>query len=401
MPVAIASAELNIVLSILLLLFVMMNFRHGYSRQLISTVLPLGIIVFIASIMAFFYSSEPYDRLKDFLFLLKPALFIVLGYYFTSKCSDKQFIFKAIIYLAVFFAIWHIFQVFSWLATHRFGITLIRNNFGKANYIELFALVLLFIREKDRPFHISKQLIKVAKWILYVSFVLYFSRTMLVTLFVMLLAVYGYTKLTRKGIIYISIILSAVVLFFVALQSMDIERGGVGLEGFLYKIKNAPAEIFTSNVDVDNRAYLWDHWRGYEARMAFDQLAEVPGGAGFIFGKGIGALVDLQFVAPLNREGIRYIPTLHNGFVYIMYKSGIIGLLFYFLFLLYTYMQTYKLTPDPKMQLVNNLISGIAIYFFFTTLIITGPYNHGDVITLILGALLYVAHHNKNKPIEA
>ncbi len=395
-PTVISSVEVTIILCFLLIGLLLLDLKFKYSNTFLNTITPLFLILFIAGISTFFYSHEGYDVLKDFVYLIKPILMIVLGYYLIGKIKDKNFIFKVVIYIGVVFAIYHIYRVSKYLMGFQFGITKIRSVGGKANYIELLAIVFIFIKESIRPFKIPTKFIIIIKLVLLASFFFYFSRTMLFTFFVLYFAIHGYTKLTRKGVLYLSLIAALVVALFASLQTMDLDRSSLGFEGFLYKIKNTPSEILTTKIDKDDHADLWDHWRGYEANKAFEQL-NTQSDFGYAFGKGLGSLVDLGFYAPLNRDKIRYIPVLHNGFAYIMFKAGFVGVFIYLLFLAYLYIQAYQKNIGGYTQFFNNIISGIALYFFFTSLIITGIYNQGDVIAISLGALIYLKHFYKKK----
>ncbi|NOZ46616.1 MAG: hypothetical protein GXO79_07510 [Chlorobi bacterium] len=90
---------------------------------------------------------------------------------------------------------------------------------------------------------------------------------------------------------------------------------------------------------------------------------------------------------------MQYIIILHNGYLYIMYKTGFLGLIFYFLFLLFVYLHVYNKSNDSKAIIINSLLSGIAIHYMFTTLIVTGIYNPRDFGGIILGALLYLQNY--------
>ncbi|MEL6812821.1 MAG: hypothetical protein AAFP76_15945 [Bacteroidota bacterium] len=396
-PTVISSVEVTIIMCFFLSGFLLLDLRFRYSNTFVNTITPLLLILVIAGISALFYDHEQYDIIKDLVYLIKPVLMIVLGYYLVGKIKSKDYIFRVILYVGVAFAIYHIYRVTKFLMGFQFSINRIRSVGGKANYIELMALVFLHIKESYRPFKIPKKWKLIIRLILYVSFALYFSRTMLFTFFILYFAIHGYAKLTRKGIIYISIIAGLLIGMFAFLQTMDLDRSSLGFEGFLYKIKNAPSEIVTTKIDRSNHADLWDHWRGYEANKAFEQLGETKNGTGYMFGKGLGALVDLEFYAPLNRDKIRYIPVLHNGFAYIMFKAGFVGMFIYLLFLLYLYLQAYQKKLGDYSDFFNNMLSGLALYYFFTTLIITGIYNQGDVIAITLGAFICLKHYHRKK----
>lgn len=397
-PILVASPELNILISAFFFSYILIfDFNYKYSKTIINVLIPLIFILLIALISSFFYSNTIIDAVKDFLLLLKPVLYIVLGFYFTSKIKEKAFIFDLLIYIAAFFAIIHIVKVTFYLVDHPFVVNRVRDIGGKDNVIELFALIVLFSGIRQKVFYKKTKYYKFFKIIIIVSFFLYFSRTMLVTGLIFLLAIKGYTKLTRKGIMYISFFIISALAFYSYLNSIEIERGSNGIEGLLYKIKLAPAEIFLTQIDIKDHAKLWDHWRGYEALKAYEQLTDTPFGMGLLFGKGTGSLVDLEFVAPLNEAGMQYISTLHNGYAFILFKSGIIGLVCYLVFLFNIYIQAYK--KDKNKILINNFISGIAIYYAFSTLVITGIYNKVEVLAIVLGSFLYLSS-NKYKTIN-
>ena len=397
-PILVASPELNILISAFFFSYILIfDFNYKYSKTIINVLIPLIFILLIALISSFFYSNTIIDAVKDFLLLLKPVLYIVLGFYFTSKIKEKAFIFDLLIYIAAFFAIIHIVKVTFYLVDNPFAVNRVRYIGGKDNIIELFALIVLFSGIRQKVFYKKTKYYKFFKTIIIISFFLYFSRTMLVTGLIFLLAIKGYTKLTRKGIMYISFFIISALAFYSYLNSIEIERGSSGIEGLMYKIKLAPAEIFLTQIDIKDHAKLWDHWRGYEALKAYEQLTDTPFGMGLLFGKGTGSLVDLEFVAPLNEAGMQYISTLHNGYAFILFKSGIIGLVCYLVFLFNIYIQAYK--KDKNKILINNFISGIAIYYAFSTLVITGIYNKVEVLAIVLGSFLYLSS-NKYKTIN-
>ena len=117
-------------------------------------------------------------------------------------------------------------------------------------------------------------------------------------------------------------------------------------------------------------------------------------------GKGLGSLVDLKFYAPLGDKNMRYIPHLHNGYVTIYYKSGIIGIILYLLFILYLYLFSYFKTKNNQKKIILNLIGGLAIHYLFTTLIVTGIYNISETYSLILGMLLYYRNSSEENAVE-
>ena len=395
-PLLIPSVEVNIVLISLISIVVFINDKHKYTKALVNIISPLLAILLIAIFSTLFFKSEAFNCLKDFFFLAKPILYILMGYFIVGKIKDKEFAYKAIIYLAVFFALLHIYHAFTYLSNNEFDINLLRNNAGRGNVLEIFAFVLLLSKKGRFLCGYKPKYQKLIISILITSFILYFSRTATVSILILFLSINGYLAITRKGLVYITGFVVAVSLFYIYLFSVELERGAPGIEGFLYKMKIAPEEIFNSEIDTKDHSDLWDHWRAYEALKAFEQIYDTPYYYGLVAGKGIGSLVDLGFVAPLNNEGgMQYITTLHNGYAYIAFKSGFIGLIFFIVFLLSLYLYVYLDTKNPRVKIINNLLSGIAIYYMFTTLIVSGVYNPRDFIGIIIGILLCLKHYHK------
>ena len=147
--------------------------------------------------------------------------------------------------------------------------------------------------------------------------------------------------------------------------------------------------MFKTHINRTNHADLWDHWRGYEAKRALALMEEKP--SSYLLGMGYGSLVNLKFYAPLSDnpsdKGLKYISELHNGYAYVFYKTGIMGVFLYLLFFVGLYKKIYF-----NKQFVTIFISAIGIAFLFTTITITGIYNTKDTIVFILGGLLFFEH---------
>ena len=358
-----------------------------FSFNLISILL---VILFIGIVSSFFYQNQLFNKTKDLLYFSKPIISISLGYFLIKKINDQSYFLKTIIYISLIFAIFHIISVFINTDFSTDSINDIRNTNGLGNQLELLALIILVSLFKYNYLQIAIKRKKLLIFIISLSAILYFSRTMVVAFIIMILAINGYTKFTAKGFKYGLIVISLMGLFYFYLFSIDLKRDEPGIESFLYKMKIAPSEIFyaVKKIDTKNHKKLWDHWRAYEANMAYQQMKLQP--LSFFNGYGFGSKVDLKFVAPLNEQGIRHIPILHNGYFNVLFKTGLIGLFFYMSFLLLLYVQSYKNKISTDEQVIRNFISALGLYFIFTSLIITRIYNLEENYTFILGGFLFL-----------
>lgn len=392
----ITSLEINIiVLTTIVGLFILLNkcklIKNDY--YLISI---LFLIMGIGFFSAIFNKPTAYNFIRDVIYFTKPILLILLGYFFSKTINDWKLVLKSLIYLGVGYSIYHISHFLLFTNFNNLTISHIRGVNGLSNIIVMFAIALIILGNKYPKFSIFKK--KSTKYfflvLLSISFMIYFSRTMFVGLIFLVLGVLNYLKLNKKGLKYLFIITLFFIGLYTYLFTVKIDRNGKGIENFLYKLKIAPSEIFSPEIDLNDHAKLWDHWRAYEAYCAFQDLNKSS--INYVAGKGFGALIDLKFSAPISSEGtVRYIPILHNGYIFILYKTGVLGLILYLFFLFTLYFQAYKKTQSLEVKNFSNLVSATSLYLIFSSLIITGLYNLQEETAMFLGVFLFLKSNSK------
>lgn len=355
------------------------------NKSFFKTILPI-LLIFLFGFVGFLFNKVTFFNVfKDIFHFLKPLTGLLIGYFFYRKIDDFKMFVKTIVIVGLLSAVIHLGILF--FISGFSSVNKIRE-FGRDNFLELFSLFFLLFYKKfqnDTLFKNQFQHLFLVV-LLFASNVLYFSRTMIVAAIILLITIYGYTIITKRGLKIIGVVLVSILVFYGYLFSIKISRNQPGLESFLYKVKNAPSEIFKTKIDRENHKDLWDHWRGYEAKRAFALMEKDP--KSYVIGTGYGSLVNLKFFAPLTEnhkdKGIKYISELHNGYVYIYYKTGIFSLFLYLVFLINLYIKIYY-----NKNFETYFISAIGVAFLFTTLTITGMYNSRDVIVFLLGALLF------------
>lgn len=361
------------------------------SEQFLKLISPIFLLFSLGFLGLIINKYALFNITKDIFHFIKPITGLLIGYFLFKKINDFKYFIKTIVIVGFISAIIHFCIIFIFS-----GFTSVNEirEFGRDNFLELFSLFFLIFYKKFYNETLFKKKIyhNSLLVLLLVSCIFYFSRTMIIVAIILLLSIYGYTYITKKGLKAIAVVLVSILLFYGYLFSVKIERNKPGLESFLFKIKNAPSEIFKTKIDREDHKDLWDHWRGYEAKRAFALMQDNP--SSFAIGCGYGSLVNLKFFAPLtensNDKGLKYIAELHNGYAYVLYKTGISGILIYLTFLSGLYKTIYI-----NKNFLTYFISGIGLVFVFTTLTITGIYNARDVIVFILGALLFF--HTKNQ----
>lgn len=384
------SYKINFALQFLFLIGILLTTKCKISKPTLLIIAPL-VLIFIIGLLGFFYEKHDLSFIiKDITYFLKPINGILLSYFLFRKGYDLVIFLKTILFVGCLTAFIHLFGIFILGDFANNSIHKLRGDFGLDNFIEIFAFyILLFSKKYMNEWLIRKKVFRfLVLFFLLISIYLYFSRTMLVVFFIMGFSLLGYAKITVKTLKFIGIAIVSILVLYAYLFSVKLDRNAKGAEAFLYKIKIAPEEIFKSKIDRNNHKELWDHWRGYEAKRAIYLMEENP--TSYFIGTGFGSLVNLKFQAPVGGEGgMKYISRLHNGYIFVLYKTGILGLLLYFVFLTSLYMKIYRFNTNNSNQiLVNRLISSIGLFYIFTTLIISGIYIPRDAVVFVLGGLL-------------
>lgn len=380
-------------LSVLILFFFIEKTR--ISVRFYRILVPIILIILIGFVGMIFNKYKIYNIIKDIFHFTRPLIAIILGYLFYKRINNFKLFIKTIVIIGFISSIAHYYIIF-FVNSNFNSINTLREN-AKDNVLELFALFFFSFYKKFQKEDLFNN--KLYKQIIYgsllLSCILYFSRTMILMSVIILLTVYGYTIITKKALKIIGVLTILLIVFYVFLFSINIQRNKKGLESFLYKIKNAPAEVFKTKIDRENHADLWDHWRGYEAKRAFALLNDNP--EGYIIGLGYGSLVNLKFFAPLSTDvkGMKYISELHNGYIFMLYKTGIFGIILYFMLLYNLYKKIYI-----KKNFQKVFISSIALCIMIASIVIGSIFNGNPTMLLLLGALLFFDEKETSKPLE-
>lgn len=381
--------ELNFVLLVILSFYFFLKHIKFYNR-IINILFPLFLIFVIAVIGSIFHFPNIVDFVKDCVHLSTPIFAIIFGYYFikSAKYRNKNTIIKWLMLYCFLVSVIHIFKVYLNLEDD-WNTAGIREIGGKGSPEEAFIYSLFLVFYRKKKFRIfSRMFTNLFIVVVTLSILFYFSRTTMIAILLFLISFNRVTQVTKKQVIYFIGILLFIFGFMVSLQFMDIKRDSKGVESFLYKLKIAPQEIFNADININDHTQLWDKWRAYEVKKAVETMTEEDSCVPFFIGMGAGSLVDLDFVAPLNREGMQYIPHIHNGYGYIFFKTGSIGVMILLIWIFYMYTYIYKKPLNAEQNIYYVSVSGIGLYLLFSTLVINGIYNFRPIMPVILGMML-------------
>jgi len=222
--------------------------------------------------------------------------------------------------------------------------------------------------------------------LLSVSAFLYLARTNMIQFVVLVMAIKGYFILNVRNVKYLLVATSLVVTAYAAIYYSNPSRKGEGLEAFLYKIKIAPIESFKTKINEEDWKDFNDNYRSFENIITVRQVTD-RGFPTILIGKGMGSTIDLGREMWTNdQEFIRYVPELHNTYMTMYLKAGLIGVLLTLIFIYY--LSKSKPTNNRLIHHINLLFMGSALFLIVSNWVFLGLYLKLDNKSIFLGFLI-------------
>ncbi len=350
-------------------------------------VVTLPFIAMIALGLVFGAGADRYLYLKDAWYYSNPAVIIALGFVFGRLLGDSRRGLRAFVIGGGLVALVHMIPFMIRPELLLRSATSIRAAAGTGYYATALVMIVLFgWRGRWREsLGLHPLLATLCLALCTASFALSFSRTMTLVVVVGALAMAG--AFARREWLRVAVMAAAGVLAIVALQatvdtsSIDARRSFVG------KLARSFEEI--SVQDYSTAAQVNSNWRGFETARALEHWqAGTP--VQWVFGSGFGAQVDLgQFQNLSNDPGaaVRFIPIFHNGYVYLLVKTGIVGVTLYIALLLWLYRvgrRTAANAPLDQAGLEGRALQACAVVLLLTTWVVSGAFNKFDMFAFLL-----------------
>ncbi|MDC0637385.1 hypothetical protein OAP25_01670 [Flavobacteriaceae bacterium] len=379
------SVELSFVVALVVLLW---HFNGRLSQGLSQMAMLILALIAIGSLGLLSMQAGLYGFVKDLVYFLRPLTVLLATYYSVQRLDRKEDFYNLIVLAGFGFALFHLLDIGVGLLRYKPNLQKFRELFGKLNHVEMVALFLVAcvktLPVKKSRFKIIYQLCVAA---LIFSFLLYFSRTMIVVFFLMVLAYKGYLKLNARGAVMLSIlaIVGAGFVFFLDQYDPTQVKEPTVASRFLEKVKNSYTEAFEP-IKFDryrlDRRELWPRWRAYEASLV---LEEVDQERKWVQGKGFGSTVDVGFEVRLNGELMQHLPTVHNGITYVYMKTGLLGLLLYGSIILLLYLHSYRQASSQRTKQYHNVLVAVGLYMLAASMVVTGIFKPYMMICYLAG----------------
>jgi hypothetical protein len=357
--------------------------QKKYSLDVITQVFYFIAIIGIATIVSLFKEYKLYFIIRDFTYLIKPVLGILIGYQLCKRIHHN--IIHLIIRAGYIFSLLHLFFLARGIVFFKIiNINDLRYFGGFFSDFEVFALVILLFHNKFELV-LTPQKRKRYTVIIGLSIMLYLARTNFIQFGILVLALKGFFELNKRNISAFLAITAIIILGYSSIVMINPKRNGPGLEAFLYKIKIIPEEALKTKINRENWKDLNDNYRSYENIMTIKQMKH-DGLQTFLFGKGIGSTIDLKEEILLGDQKLRFISILHNGYMTVLLKSGLLGVLLLLLSFL-IYFRTSK-SEIPIINQINLLLLGMGVFMIMSYWVFMGYYFKADNKIILLGMLI-------------
>lgn len=370
---------------------VILTIQNKYSYRFLYQILCFSGILVIAFASSFYQEFLWYNYFRDVAYLLKPIIGFFIGYQLCRKLPVNPF--RLIINTGVILAVIHILiVVYGYFFFGYRNVHMLRYYSGYFSDFEIYAIIILvFNQQFDVTF--SKKAKQVLLMILIISSAFYMSRTNFIQFGILYIAMKGYLTLDKRTFKALGIFTAVTLILYSAVLYYNPKRNGEGIEAFLYKVKIAPTEAFKSKINMDDYRDFHDNYRSYENILTQKQLA-TDGTTTVMIGKGLGSNIDLKKEVRLEGTMMRYIPVLHNGFMTVYLKSGLLGVLL----LLVSIFLLFKIPKSDDKMIKNTryLLHGTAVFLFLSYWVFMGFYFKADTKVILIGLLLaYIERENR------
>ena len=333
-----------------------------------------------------------YLYLKDAWYFTNPATIIALGYLFHRILGDTMRGLRAFVVAGLLVAIPHLlkFAINPQILTEE--ATQIRTVAGTGYFPAAAALLLLvgwWGAWRD-GLRLPQWLAATAATLCLASVVLSFSRTLAVVVVLGALAALGY--FARREWLRVGGLVLAAAFGLGVLQSTVDTSSVQSKRTFLGKLARSMEEMDVQ--EFRSTAAINDNFRGYETSRALATWrAGTP--AQLVFGRGFGAQVDLGIFQNLSGTpggAVRFIPILHNGYMFLLVKTGLAGVAAYLAALAGFYLAGRRAArggPGAPVR-EGRALQACAIVMLVTTWVIAGAFNKFGMFAflMLMGYLL-------------
>jgi hypothetical protein len=355
------------------------------SRSYLKLVWPLIAVLVIGFMGVFGHESRHIYR--DVAFALTPIALIFIGYWMAGNKGMWPLILKVMVIFSFVMAVMHLSAFVlnpELLSTESMNI---RKEAGGTGDLVVLAFLLGLSQKYFGINGLFPRLLPrlLAMPVLLVSFVLSYSRTELMVGIILSLSLLGWvSRISPRLVLALAVLIGG---YSVLAVITPVNEEGT----FRSKIVRSATEVTIA--DYQDYSDISRNWRGFEAQRAVETY--LSGNAlQLILGQGFGTLVDLGFSMALGGEGeteFTAIPIMHNGYVYILVKAGLLGLACYAFFYISVirYAVRCSHSTNNEQRFLERLLLGCVLSLIAVMYVVGGMAEmHSSELVLLLGYLM-------------
>lgn len=371
-------------------LFLFLWLRNtNISKLSMNNIYPLFIITIIGLISGLL-SIDKYDIYyftRDFLYFIQAPLYILLGFLLYNEIKDYKKILQVIIVSTFLITVYKLIPLIL-KPQLIFDIGLdARYEYNFSNTLAITTVVILLYTRKNKYKLLNNYIELSIMLVSFFSILISFSRIT----YLMLILLFIIPYIVKTTLLLRYHLLSTILVFFFIFGGVFMKSftGGDQGNSFESKIFHSLNEIVISKYNTLKE--INNNWRGFEANMGLEKYYQ-SSPLEYLFGQGFGAVVITPTWIFKNSDvdNLDVIPMFHNGYITILLKSGLIGLILYFVWLYYllkTANKFKKINNTEEERIIILLIQAIVILFFFYTFVIHGIFqtNPPFIMLILLG----------------
>lgn len=365
--------------------------KTAISKDLVRVVSPLFAIMLLGIISSPSNFSTIYRLLRDVFYFCQPMIMIFFGASVLSVVKLRYSFILGLICTESYFAFSRILSV-SWNPVSLMQIGMQGTYEYGLKFTELLIPTALFFAFGFSLLK-SHRLVKLRSvFIIFFSLcmILSLSRTVLLTLLLYFLAtIPRFFKLMKKYVISITIFLLIAIIY--GGQFLKLNDSSNSAEGFKEKLSGSISELVVR--DMSRASQINSNFRSFEAHLGMNYFLKGDV-VNMLVGHGFGSYVSPPY-SLWQGEKLNEIPVFHNGFITILVKTGLIGLLLYLIF----FMRLLRLCSVYENREISYIILLIVITLVVDTFLTHGLYyTRVDYAALILiGSIINTHRKNDSK----
>lgn len=355
--------------------FVFFNINSFNQKENLLILSPLFGILILG--LFFSFSNSTRDVGRDFFYFLTPIFLLLLGNKIASSISLTLF-FKYLIILGLIYSSVYIISFFIVNITFDLDPEEMRAKIGAGNFLSIISIFLMMIPSKILNLKITFVFKFAIILINIFAIILFNTRSYYLSFFIFILFFVNSFSIKYKFASYIFLI---ICIFTTLTLNLDNTENVI-----LNKTLNSFNEI-----SVSSTTDLNENNSNYRAYETFSGLSTFLAGTpiNMLLGNGFGKLIDLKIEIQLGSESWQFIPLLHNGFIYLLVKTGLLGLFLFFLFFYKIYPKKINIQTNKIESYLHIFIKSLIICVLLLNYVINGFFNlELQFLLITLGALI-------------